>query len=328
MLETLSPSSCHSESPPPCHSGESRNLVNKNNRIPVSTGMTKERTDFIDWMEIERIDGRAVDVGLYRHWIDPMQPFASAIKPHAHGMIITSATMRGATGQDDDDWSIARERTGTDYINPAANVFSVNSPFDYAAQTRILVINDLNKNDISQIAAAYRELFKASGGGALGLFTSIQRLKNVYGQIAGPLEDHDLRLYAQHIDGMDTGTLVDIFRDDTHACLLGTDAVRDGVDVPGEALRLLVYDRVPWPRPTILHKARCDRFGKQRHSDTMTGLKLRQAYGRLIRRADDKGVFVMLDSGLPTRLCNAFPEGVEIQRLGLADAIVEIKEFL
>lgn len=37
-----------------------------------------------------------------------------------------------------------------------------------------------------------------------------------------------------------------MFRDDVHSCLLGTDAIRDGVDVPGEALRLIVFDRVPW----------------------------------------------------------------------------------
>ena len=95
----------------------------------------------------------------------------------------------------------------------------------------------------------YRVLFEAAGGGGLGLFTSIARLRAVHDRIAARLEHAGLTLYAQHIDAMDTGTLVDIFREETHTCLLGTDAVRDGVDVPGESLRLLVYDRVPWPRP-------------------------------------------------------------------------------
>lgn len=286
--------------------------------------------DYIDWMEIERIEGRAIDVGLFRHWVNPMRPFAGAIKQHAHGLVITSATLRGTTGDDEEDWRIAEERTGAPYIASPEKTerFSVRSPFDYSAQTRILVVNDVNKNDPAQVASAYRALFEASQGGALGLFTSIQRLRAVHEKISQPLEEAGLPLYAQHIDGMDTGTLVDVFRDDVHACLLGTDAVRDGVDVPGEALRLLVYDRVPWPRPTILHKARCQVFGKQRHSDLLTGLKLQQAYGRLIRRAGDKGVFVMLDSALPTRLCKAFPDDVEIMRTGLAEAVTEIKSFL
>ena len=129
------------------------------------------------------------------------------------------------------------------------------------------------------------------------------------------------------MDDMDTGTLIDIFRDDVDSCLLGTDAVRDGVDVPGSSLRLLVFDRVPWPRPSILHKSRCAEFGKMRYNEMLTRLKLKQAFGRLIRRADDKGVFVMLDSMLPSRLHGAFPEDTEIIKTGLGEAVDEIREF-
>ncbi len=285
------------------------------------------RLDFVDWMAIERIDGQAIDIGLYRHWVDPMLPFAKSVKPFAHGLAITSATLRDGTGNEDEDWRIARQRTGADYLAPAPVSFAVSSPFDYARQTRIFVINDVRKTDMDQVAAAYRALFTAAGGGALGLFTAIQRLRAVHDRLAGPLEDAGLPLYAQHVDEMDTGTLVDIFREDTHACLLGTDAVRDGVDVPGESLRLLVYDRVPWPRPTILHKARREAFGGRRYDEMITRLKLRQAYGRLIRRSDDKGVFVMLDSGLPSRLCGAFPDNVPIERVGLAEAVAALRTF-
>jgi hypothetical protein len=70
------------------------------------------------------------------------------------------------------------------------------------------------------------------------------------------LEDEGLPLLAQHVDALDNATLVDIFRAEEDASLLGTDAVRDGVDVPGRSLRLIVFDRVPWPRPDILHIAR------------------------------------------------------------------------
>ena len=57
-------------------------------------------------------------------------------------------------------------------------------------------------------------------------------------------------------------------------------------------------------------------------------MKLRQAFGRLIRKADDRGVFVMLDSGLPTRLTSAFPPEVEVQRISLKDAIFQVQSFL
>jgi ATP-dependent DNA helicase DinG len=127
---------------------------------------------------------------------------------------------------------------------------------------------------------------------------------------------------------MDTGTLVDIFRAEEDACLLGTDAVRDGVDVPGRSLRLIVFDRVPWPRPDILHKARRQSFEGNRWDDMLARLRLRQAFGRLVRRGDDHGVFVMLDSALPTRLTTAFPPGVEIERIGLADAVAAVRSHL
>jgi ATP-dependent DNA helicase DinG len=127
---------------------------------------------------------------------------------------------------------------------------------------------------------------------------------------------------------MDTATLVDIFRAEEDACLLGTDAVRDGVDVPGRSLRLIVFDRVPWPRPDILHKARRAHFGGVRYDEALTRLRLKQAFGRLVRRADDSGVFVLLDPMLPSRLAGAFPEGVRIERLGLRDAIARTAGFL
>ncbi len=276
---------------------------------------------FVDWMEIERVDGKSLDVGIYRHYIDPMKPFATSIRPHLHGMTVTSATLQDHSGDEEMDWQTALERTGAHYLSAEPHQSSFSSPFDYAQNTKVLIINDVNKHDLGQVSAAYQALFAASGGGALGLFTAIQRLRAVHDKIALPLEKSGITLYGQHIDRIDTGTLIDIFRDDEHACLLGTDAVRDGVDVPGQSLRLLVFDRVPWPRPTLLHKARRNAFGKRRYDEMMTRLKLKQAFGRLVRRGDDKGIFVMLDSMLPSRLHGAFPADTEIIKTGLKDAV-------
>ena len=283
---------------------------------------------FVDWFGVDRIDGRDIDVGMYRHWIDPTRPFADAVAARAHGVLVTSATLTDGSGDIEADWRVAEARTGAAHMPAPALRVRVTSPFDYAVQTRVFAVADLARDDTDQVAAAYRELFLAAGGGGLGLFTAITRLKAVHARIAGPLEDAGLPLYAQHIDALNVATLVDIFRAETDSCLLGTDAVRDGVDVPGDSLRLLVFDRVPWPRPTILHKARRAAFGARAYDDMLTRLRLAQAYGRLIRRDDDRGVFVILDSRMPSRLSGAFPEGVEINRVGLAEAVAETKAFL
>jgi ATP-dependent DNA helicase DinG len=285
--------------------------------------------DFVDWFAMENRFGRLFDVGFHRHWVDPTEPFARTVLERAQGTFITSATLRDTSDDEEqDDWQSADVRTGTVHLAGAARRAHFPSPFDYAANTKVLIVNDIGREDADQVSAAFRELFKAAGGGALGLFTAIRRLRGVHERIAEPLEAAGLPLYAQHVDAMDTGTLVDIFRSEEQACLLGTDAVRDGIDVPGASLRLIVFDRVPWPRPDILHKARRERFGKRTYDDLITRLRLKQAYGRLIRREDDRGVFVMLDGRTPTRLLTAFPEGVEVQRLGLAEAIGATGEFL
>ncbi len=282
----------------------------------------------IDWLAVERIDGLEADIGMHRHWIDPTRPFTEAVVKPAHGVLVTSATLTDGSGDPLRDWEAAEARTGARHLVRPALRARVPSPFDYAARTRVFVVTDVRRDDVAQVAAAYRALFLAAGGGALGLFTAIARLRAVYARIARPLEEAGVPLLAQHVDGMDTATLVDIFRAEEDACLLGTDAMRDGVDVPGRSLRLIVFDRVPWPRPDILHKARRAAFGGAAYDDRLTRLRLKQAFGRLVRRADDSGVFVLLDPMMPSRLAGAFPQGVAVERIGLKEALERIARFL
>ena len=205
------------------------------------------------------------------------------------------------------------------------------APFDYAAQTRCFVVTDVAHGDVAALAGAYRPLFLAAGGGALGLFTAISRLIAVHQRIAPELEHNGIPLYAQHVDAMNNATLLDIFRAEEESCLLGTDAMRDGVDVPGRALRLVVFEKVPWPRPDVLHRERRIHLsdGDPRgYDDRIARLRLRQAFGRLIRRTSDRGVFVLLDRRTPERLLSAFPAGVTVRRVGLAEAVLETRNFL
>jgi len=287
---------------------------------------------FVDWFEIALRQGREVDVGMRRHWVDPTIPFIRIVAEPAHGALITSATLRDhGAGSEEGAWAAAEETTGAIHLLAPPFRAAVSSPFDYAAATRAFIVTDVARDDPDQVAAAYRALFEAAGGGALGLFTAIARLREVHRRIAGPLAERGLTVFAQHVDAMDNATLVDVFRAEEDSCLLGTDAMRDGVDVPGRSLRLVVFDRVPWPRPTILHRARRARFGGTDPGaidDRIVRARLRQAFGRLIRKADDRGAFVLLDPRAPSRLLAALPEGVTVRRAGLAEAAAEIRAFL
>lgn len=282
----------------------------------------------VEWLALDRYDGSETDVALNRNWVDPGIPFAGHVAQPAHGIVVTSATLTDGEADPALAWRAAEAATGLRHLPESPRAARIASPFDYAGQTRIVIVTDLPRGDLGQVAAGFAALIKAAKGGALGLFTAIARLKEVHERVAPALEGSGLLLLAQHVDAMATATLVDIFRAEEDSCLFGTDAVRDGVDVPGRSLRLIVFDRVPWPRPDILHRARKAAFGGAAYDDRIARLRLRQAYGRLVRRADDRGVFAILDRQLPSRLLSAFPPGVPVSRIPLVEAVELTSRFL
>jgi ATP-dependent DNA helicase DinG len=258
------------------------------------------------------------------------------LKP-AHGVLGASATLSDlsavteetpAPDAADDRFKLALQRTGAQHLIMGAKTGRIASPFDYEQQSRLYVVSDVPREDVRSVAHAMKQLFLAANGGGLGLFTAIRRLKAVYEQLNAPLGEAGISLYAQHVDPLDVSDLISIFRSEHHSCLLGTDAVRDGIDVPGQALRLIAFDRVPWPRPDALHKARRAHFGARSYDDALVRARLAQAFGRLIRKSDDKGVFVMLDSATPTRLFGSLPPGVLVQRCTLEEALAGVSGFL
>ena len=257
-------------------------------------------------------DRQDLDVGLHRHWLDPTVPFAATLAAPAHGLVVTSATLRDSRADGDPEaaWEAAEARVGAPHLphpgDPRRGGLAVRLCGADPGADRV---TDVAAGDINRLAAAYRALFVAAGGGGLGLFTAIRRLRAVHARIAPELEAAGIPLYAQHVDAMGNATLVDIFRTEEESCLLGTDAMRDGVDVPGRALRLVVFEKVPWPRPDILHRERRVHLSggdPKGFDDRIARLRLRQAFGRLIRRASDRGVFVLLDRQTPPGCCPLF----------------------
>ena len=280
------------------------------------TGEAEE--DFVDWFALVRAEGRELDCGIHRHWLDPLKPLAGAVLAPAHGVLVTSATLGDPP----------EAAAGAGHLHVPAHLFRAESPFDYANAARIFIVTDTQRHDTASLALAYHRLIEAAGGGTLGLFTAIARLRAVHARIADRMARAGLPLYAQHVDAVDTGTLVDLFRADPRATLFGTDALRDGVDVPGDSLRLIVFEGVPWSRPTILNGARRAAFGGSAHEEMQVKHRLRQAFGRLIRSAEDRGAFVLLGAGVPSRLLSAFPPGVPVARVPLDRAADEIRAFL
>ena len=187
----------------------------------------------------------------------------------------------------------------------------VGTPFDYARQGILYTPTHLPRPGREISEAALDEILaltEASRGGMLGLFSS----RRAADEAAEVLRNAtDLTVYAQGDDQLPA--LVDAFTVDEDACLVGTLSLWQGVDVPGRTCRLVIIDRIPFPRPDDpVAQARSEAVaaaggnGFMSVSATHAALLLAQGAGRLIRRADDRGVVAVLDPRLRTARYGAF----------------------
>jgi ATP-dependent DNA helicase DinG len=98
--------------------------------------------DFVDWLAVDRVEGREFDVGLHRHWLDPSRPLCRnrAEARSWRDRHLRHAARRRRVGE-------AEARAGTAHIDVTPRRFAVRSPFDYAAQAEVLVVTDVKRGD-------------------------------------------------------------------------------------------------------------------------------------------------------------------------------------
>jgi ATP-dependent DNA helicase DinG len=211
--------------------------------------------------------------------------------------IFTSATLAAAG-----DFSYQRARLGLD----EAEELLVPSPFDYGKQALLYVPRDLPPpaDDSFSATAAARtlELLEITNGRAFLLFTSHRALRDAATRLAGVP-------YPRLVQGdAPRATLIDRFRATPGAILLGTSSFWEGIDVPGDALSLVVIDKLPFsPHTDPLIAARMQACAEAHLDPFQTiqlpaaAIALKQGFGRLIRRRDDRGIVAILDSRIVTK---------------------------
>jgi ATP-dependent DNA helicase DinG len=211
--------------------------------------------------------------------------------------IFTSATLAAAG-----DFSYQRARLGLH----EADELLVPSPFDYSRQAMLYVPRDLPPpaDDSFSQAAAQRtlELLEVTNGRAFLLFTSHRALRDAATRLASAP-------YPRFVQGdAPRATLIDRFRTTPGAILLGTSSFWEGIDVPGDALSLVVIDKLPFaPHTDPLVAARMQACAETNLDPFQTiqlpaaAIALKQGFGRLIRRRDDRGIVAILDSRIVTR---------------------------
>jgi len=188
-----------------------------------------------------------------------------------------------------------------------ADTLSLGSPFDYESSTLLYIANDMPEPN----AQGYQQALdkgiiataKATGGRMLVLFTSYAQLKKTAQAVTGPLAREDIFVFEQG-EGASPNALLESFRTTDRAVLLGTRSFWEGVDVPGEALSVVVITKLPFGVPSDpLIAARSelyeDSFNEYYLPEAV--LKFRQGFGRLIRTASDRGIVVILDRRVLTK---------------------------
>jgi DNA polymerase-3 subunit epsilon/ATP-dependent DNA helicase DinG len=206
--------------------------------------------------------------------------------------IFTGATLRTGSG-----FSFIRDRLGLWDVTAS----TVDSPFDYRRCTLLYLPSDMpepNHNNFQPaVEQAIIKAAVASEGATLALFTSYAQLRATAEAIRAPLDRLGITVL-QH-GASSRQRLLREYREANKAVLLGTRSFWEGIDLPGDELRCLLIVRLPFAVPSDpLVAARTAELDNAFRDYTLPDaiLRFRQGFGRLIRRASDRGVVIVLDS--------------------------------
>lgn len=214
-------------------------------------------------------------------------------------VVLTSATLTTAG-----EFDYLRSRLAAD----EADELAVGSPFNYETSTLLYLVNDIPEPQMrveyqKAVEKALITVCAATRGRALVLFTSYAQLKQTAAAIREPLDKAGVSIYDQS-DGTPRTTLLEAFKSAEAGVLLGTKSFWEGVDVPGEALSVLVIVKLPFDVPTDpIIAARSETYERAFNEYTLPAaiLRFRQGFGRLIRTRSDRGVVVILDRRVLTK---------------------------
>lgn len=215
-------------------------------------------------------------------------------------VILTSATLTANS-----QFDYIRSRLNAD----EADELVMGSPFDYENSAMLFLPTDMPEPTDYRAYQQYltRALARtaiASGGRMLALFTSYKQLKYVAQYLTPILAKEEIQVLEQG-SGASPSVLLSAFKSAQKAVLLGTRSFWEGVDVPGDALSVLVITKLPFDVPSDpIIAARSETFENPFSEYTLPEaiLKFRQGFGRLIRTQYDRGVVAILDRRVRTKM--------------------------
>jgi ATP-dependent DNA helicase DinG len=242
--------------------------------------------------------------------VDLSNTFKERIFESIPSVVLTSATLAsGADGKSGPDaFSFVRSRLGLSGDAIEVRELVVASPFDYAERALLYLPKDLPApNDpafLERAADRTAELVGVTGGGAFVLTTSIRSMRALHRALRERLLDHRVLVQGE----MPKSALLSTFRSARDAVLVATASFWQGVDVPGDALRLVVLEKIPFQppnEPVVLARAQAlEAEGKNPFMALhlpLAKMTLKQGFGRLIRTRSDRGIVALLDERVHRR---------------------------
>ena len=176
------------------------------------------------------------------------------------------------------------------------------SPFDFLHQALVCLPADFPAPEHEAFDQAVEEVVasvaRRVGGRTLVLFTSHRQLRDVHTALKHRVDLDEVLILGQGIDGQRRQVLKS-FEEAERPLLLGTASFWEGIDVPGERLSCVIMVRLPFPVPSEpVYAARAEqvRDGFAQLALPQAALRLKQGFGRLIRRSTDRGAVVILDN--------------------------------
>lgn len=258
----------------------------------------KADTAYVQWVE----DGGPAKKGEARLRAAPLDVsdlLRRQLFEKKEAVVLTSATLSIAGSCD-----YVAGRLGLE----GAKSLILDSPFDYRSSTLLYIPQDIPEPGTAghqkAVERAIIELCRATGGRALVLFTSHSQLATTFHAVRRPLQQDEILVLAQRVEGSSRRQLLRTFRSNPRTVLFGSASFWEGVDVVGEALSVLVIAKLPFAVPTDpVFAARSELFDDPftQYSLPQTVLKFKQGFGRLIRSKSDRGVVVVLDRRLQTK---------------------------
>lgn len=282
--------------------------------------LVSEDADRVRWIETYDVRGET----RWRMKVAPVQVgpwLAKNLWPFVYAVVMSATLSAGANRDGSKDFSYI-ERTLGLY---GCRSVDVGTPFDFGKQALMYVPDQgvPNPKDrpawMARTMADTLQLIDMAKGGALLLFTSRTAMKESFENLSEGLENRGLTALMQG-DGRTNKELARTFKEDTHSVLFALKSFFVGVDIPGEACRLVIIDKMPFPVPSDpIFKARSlaeERAGRRPFSTLsipMMTLTLEQGVGRLIRTKEDRGVVAIMDSRLSSTpygrsIVNALPD--------------------